>query len=1237
VRTIGIIVFAGIIACRSAWAETPTMTVTSTPTRLGTYTPKGTATPTRTATSTWTANATPTWTPRWAGYYACRGGVSQGEVCGLDAQCPGLRVPPSTPAICTWGGHPHICMNAPKCMLTGDPCTDNLDCPGWAAVTPTPANYCPSNNGLDLPRRDCTQDSDCGLCVGGTTPGWSCTNSTQCSGGGTCDLSGGQCIKGYQQGQDEVYPQGSGAGGDPYVDYCLLNQTCESDQNGAVNSTTARYAVGLRYFPELAKLVHFMSSINTVRIQGWDAASALIDNAPISWFLGATDINHGLWQNIPGDNTIYGNMSPNSLNNSGGFIEGFAYDPVTDSLWASDVDNVREYSASPHSKDLPNRILGYTDFTGYSRLGLVCHGGSNDGTSCNPDLNCSGGTCVPDASGVYTCQGGSNDGDSCSVDASCTGGGTCNHGYLAGAAGIAAMKRCNGSTSFGTPCLVDGDCSDGTCTTTLLVVEMFNNDVAGWKDISTALSGAIPDFYLGQIDGLQGSCNHNLSAPTAATLCSPSDVAFDTSGNIYVSDTGNVRVLGYPTASQTGASATVVFGAGDFTHCGTLFAGGCGGGGQKGITVDPVTGALSVADTYNNRVLTFAAPFTSPVTAPTYCIGQPDCSTTWSGQSSDGTKLDRLYNPSAVSSDGNGGLYVGDSANNRDLHFPAPLATNKQADLLLGQTSATVTEQINAHVESGFNWGGICFYSANGMTGVCKVSQSHNRALCWNDWTTFGHRGVAPETDADAVLGQVDGTGGVANAGGLSANSLNGPMGCAADAGHLYIADAGNNRITRYTFGSPEALTTHQAADLCYGQADCTHNSSGLSATALSYPTDVQVDGHGNLWIVDQGNYRVLVACMSPGTLGTVCTSGNSGDSTWDLVFGQADFTHAVPACSSAPAANRFCLPWSVIPDVVIGNQVLVSDAADNDAARIQIFGGPWSSGMDASSTLGQLSTASFAAYSGVCVNGTNAGNACSETGDEYLQGGTSVACPGGYCSYGIIALRSASSPISMALTSLHSPRSLWVTRREGMVRWLEPFTTGKLAGLKTASNTNHAFDFWGSGYVESQPDHTGGGIAEAPDYSIWFAQGGGNEAIAAIYAMFDPEGTLTAPPTVTPAATPTPTAPPTNTSTPTQTSTPTPTSAFTVTPVATITPTPPPTVPPTSTPTPCVGDCNSDGHVTVDEILTMVNIALGNSAVTTCQAGDANHDGHITVDELLTAVNNALTGCERNGGNPGG
>jgi hypothetical protein len=66
------------------------------------------------------------------------------------------------------------------------------------------------------------------------------------------------------------------------------------------------------------------------------------------------------------------------------------------------------------------------------------------------------------------------------------------------------------------------------------------------------------------------------------------------------------------------------------------------------------------------------------------------------------------------------------------------------------------------------------------------------------------------------------------------------------------------------------------------------------------------------------------------------------------------------------------------------------------------------------------------------------------------------------------------------------------------------------------------------------------------------------------------------------------------------------------------------------ATPTPCVGDCDGHASVTVDEILTMVNIALDNVPPGDCLAGDANQDGQITVGEILTAVNNALNGCSR-------
>lgn len=59
-----------------------------------------------------------------------------------------------------------------------------------------------------------------------------------------------------------------------------------------------------------------------------------------------------------------------------------------------------------------------------------------------------------------------------------------------------------------------------------------------------------------------------------------------------------------------------------------------------------------------------------------------------------------------------------------------------------------------------------------------------------------------------------------------------------------------------------------------------------------------------------------------------------------------------------------------------------------------------------------------------------------------------------------------------------------------------------------------------------------------------------------------------------------------------------------------------------------CVGDCNGDGVVTVNEIIIGVNIALGNQTLDQCPSFDANGNGAVTVDELIKAVNNALNGC---------
>lgn len=59
-----------------------------------------------------------------------------------------------------------------------------------------------------------------------------------------------------------------------------------------------------------------------------------------------------------------------------------------------------------------------------------------------------------------------------------------------------------------------------------------------------------------------------------------------------------------------------------------------------------------------------------------------------------------------------------------------------------------------------------------------------------------------------------------------------------------------------------------------------------------------------------------------------------------------------------------------------------------------------------------------------------------------------------------------------------------------------------------------------------------------------------------------------------------------------------------------------------------CPGDCNADRAVTVDEIVTAVNIALGEAEADGCPNADSSGDGQVTVDELLAAVTAALEGC---------
>jgi len=59
-----------------------------------------------------------------------------------------------------------------------------------------------------------------------------------------------------------------------------------------------------------------------------------------------------------------------------------------------------------------------------------------------------------------------------------------------------------------------------------------------------------------------------------------------------------------------------------------------------------------------------------------------------------------------------------------------------------------------------------------------------------------------------------------------------------------------------------------------------------------------------------------------------------------------------------------------------------------------------------------------------------------------------------------------------------------------------------------------------------------------------------------------------------------------------------------------------------------CVGDCDGDGAISIDELITGVNIALGRDGLSSCPDFDVDHDGSVQISELLGAVRGSVEGC---------
>ena len=157
----------------------------------------------------------------------------------------------------------------------------------------------------------------------------------------------------------------------------------------------------------------------------------------------------------------------------------------------------------------------------------------------------------------------------------------------------------------------------------LYIADTINSRILGWENADSFSSGQPADLVIGQADMF-----HNVCAVSESGLCFPTGVAVDANGDLYIADFENSRVVEYSApyaayADQACSAASpcenklmanLVFGQPNFVTatCNqnhpTTAEQLCD---PEGVSVNPTTGDLYVADTANNRVLAYLNPLAS--------------------------------------------------------------------------------------------------------------------------------------------------------------------------------------------------------------------------------------------------------------------------------------------------------------------------------------------------------------------------------------------------------------------------------------------------------------------------------------------------------------------------------------------------------------------------------------------------------------------------------------------------
>ena len=543
----------------------------------------------------------------------------------------------------------------------------------------------------------------------------------------------------------------------------------------------------------------------------------------------------------------------------------------------------------------------------------------------------------------------------------------------------------------------------------LFVADPGNNRVVRFPHPFASPANVEPDAVFGQPDFTKRTANTGGIANKS--MNAPRGVACDGHGNLWVSDTGNNRVLRFPAAvlGATDPAADLVLGQADAASGKANRGGAISGSGFSspwGLAFDS-KGNLYVADYLNVRVLQFPAPITSgSVAAVVY--GQAKFTTRVLPAAPTSSSL---AGPTGLTLDASGELYVAVPGDSRVLVFPAAPASGAAATRVIGQPNfSTNTIDTGAYPEaSAASFAGVAgialdsqgdllaadagnhrvlFFAGNTTTAArilgqttfagnrpnqikpgsinaadkmaidyshapfaLYVSDSNNhRVLVWKDAAHF-HTG----DPANFVIGQPDMTTAIANVdGGInqtpSATGLFAPHGIAvAKDGDLYVADSGNNRVLRYP--RPVDQSGRITPDAVLGQPDFTSSSAATtSASSLRAPAGIAIGPNGNVFIADAGNNRVL-EFASGATTGAAALR----------VYGQSSFADS--GAPSEVSAQTLTAPQGIAVDKSYNLYV-----ADIGANRVVVFpntGSAPQSGLPASLVLGQASFGSSAGAGG--------------------------------------------------------------------------------------------------------------------------------------------------------------------------------------------------------------------------------------------------------------------------------